>query len=103
MTKPLKGTRMPDDWLPTESDLAYLAAKLPGMTATQTDEFVDAFTFYWQSAAGANALKTDWSKTFKGHVLNRKKYLADFPRKPTYTPRFGNATANDPYSDDVVL
>ena len=77
-------SRIPDDWQPTDSDLAYLAEKLPGMTATQTDEFVEAFTLYWQSAAGAKARKADWSKTFKVHVLNRKAYQSNRPRKTPY-------------------
>lgn len=66
-----RGTRLPDDWMPSAEDRAF-ASNLgldPDVTA---DEFRD----YWTALPGARGRKLDWSKTFR----NRCRELGKRPQ-----------------------
>ena len=58
-----KGTRLPDDWHPSEATLARFRAD--GVDALGS---LEAFQNYWLAKAGANALKLDWERTFANWV-----------------------------------
>lgn len=62
-----RGTRLPEDWKPTEKDLAWAASKKfpAGWRVAQTEKF----HLYWGAAAGSNAVKRDWSMTWKGWLI----------------------------------
>ncbi len=62
---PLKPTYIPDDWGPTESDIAYCQEHLPGedVNAVATE-----FTEYWQNLGSAGKRYVNWSLVFKKRV-----------------------------------
>jgi hypothetical protein len=64
------GTRLPDDWQPSEDDIAY--AFDHGVSGTRLSDTIEEFKNYWQSVAGKDALKANWSKTFRNRVLQIK-------------------------------
>lgn len=55
-----KGSRLPDDWMPTENDIAY-AQNLN----LDPEKIAEDFCDWWHAKAGAGARKTDWSLTWK--------------------------------------
>lgn len=57
-----RGTRLPDDWQPSQELIDYARAKRPTMNIANE---VEAFRDYWHAKAGAGARKVDWSLTFK--------------------------------------
>lgn len=56
-----RGTRLPPDWQPNLDDRAY--AEGLGLDATRIAE---AFRDYWHAKAGKDAVKLDWSATWRG-------------------------------------
>lgn len=55
-----RGSRLPDDWQPTEQLVAYATER--GLSPErQAEDFRD----YWHSATGKNAIKCDWSAAFR--------------------------------------
>jgi len=78
-TREDRGTRLPEDWKPTDDDLLFCASigLLPDEMRTMTDEFRD----YWHSLPGARGRKLDWSKTYR----NRARDVA--ARKTRYAPK----------------
>lgn len=57
------GSRLPDNWLPTQNDIANVIHHLHSMERVQheTDQFCD----YWRAAEGRTAVKRDWSAAFR--------------------------------------
>jgi hypothetical protein len=66
---PKKGTRLPDDWQPSDDLLSWAKQKRPDLNLTDT---ALSFCNYWQAKAGKDACKLDWGKTFKNWVLSQK-------------------------------
>jgi hypothetical protein len=56
-----RGTRLPDDWQPSEADSKY--AEGLGLDVRRVAE---DFRCYWLSKAGKDATKVDWSLTWQG-------------------------------------
>ncbi|MDI2113052.1 hypothetical protein [Commensalibacter nepenthis] len=54
------GSRLPDDWLPDEEDREY--ARNRGLDVIRT---IEDFCGYWHAKAGKDAIKMDWSLTWK--------------------------------------
>jgi hypothetical protein len=54
------GTRIPDDWQPTASEIAF--AEASGLDAA---EAAAEFRDYWRAVPGAKGRKLDWSATFR--------------------------------------
>lgn len=62
-----RATRLPNDWVPSESDLAFAVGK--GLAVKQIETEALKFLNYWTSKSGQGATKTDWSKTWQNWIL----------------------------------
>lgn len=78
-----RGSRLPADWLPSESDLAFAEPLLGPRVREEDAKFRD----YWAARADAGAVKLDWSATWRNWC---RKAANDHParagpafRKPT--------------------
>lgn len=57
-----RGSRLPDDWVPSESDLEEARALLPpDRIPLEEAKFRD----YWRARAGPGAVKNDWAATWR--------------------------------------
>lgn len=60
-----RGSRLPADWVPSDSDLAFIRKERPDLDIRGTQgQFFD----YWTSLAGQKALKTDWAAAWRNWV-----------------------------------
>lgn len=67
-----KGSRLPPDWQPSESDLAY--ARKHGVDA---DIEAEKFSNHWVGKSGKDAIRLDWSATWRNWVLNEVKFRGE--------------------------
>lgn len=58
-------TRLPADWTPSDEDIAFCRQESPHLNPRQVGE---KFRDYWISKPGKDALKTDWSATWRNWV-----------------------------------
>ena len=58
-----RGARLSEDWQPSASDLNE-AGKI-GLRLYEIDNEIPKFRDYWHSRAGPNAVKRDWSATWR--------------------------------------
>lgn len=68
-----RGTRLKDDWQPSQADLQHAFKK--GLTDDTTREQAERFRDYWISKAGAGGVKLDWAATWRtwiGNYCDRK-------------------------------
>lgn len=78
-----KGTRLPDDWKPSDELTIWAKTKRPDLNIPDT---VESFCNYWQAKSGKDACKLDWGKTFKNWVINQKANPFAKPEvRPTFT------------------
>jgi hypothetical protein len=66
-TRAKRATRLPNDWVPSENDLAFATSK--GLAVRQIETEALKFLNYWTSKSGQGATKTDWSKTWQNWIL----------------------------------
>lgn len=59
----VRGARLPADWQPADADLKF-ASDL-GLNRFEIDREIAKFCDYWHARAGPNALKCDWSATWR--------------------------------------
>lgn len=64
-----RGTRLPDDWEPSEADRAFCLQKRPDLDLQAT---ALQFRNHWTAKPGADAVKLDWAKTWQNWVLREK-------------------------------
>ena len=88
-----RGTRLPLDWIPTETDLVFIKTKRPDLNA---EEIADEFRDYWTAVPGAKGLKIDWSATWRNKVRNEKRNQTG-NRKYGESPADRNADAAEKY------
>ena len=82
-TSPKKGTRLADDWKPSDELTIWAKTKRPDLNIPDT---VESFCNYWQAKSGKDACKLDWGKTFKNWVINQKANPFAKPEvRPTFT------------------
>lgn len=64
-----RGTRLPEDWKPTEKDRAWTLERL-----TQADAAteLEKFRNHWHAKPGKDATKLDWNATWRNWVLNSR-------------------------------
>ena len=58
-----RGTRLPDDWLPSEEDRAFA-----GALGVAVEREAASFRDYWHSKPGADGRKVNWSATWRNWV-----------------------------------
>lgn len=58
-----RGTRLPDDWKPSDEDRHYAIGR--GATKEDIERDAEDFRDYWRSKAGAGGSKLDWSATWR--------------------------------------
>jgi len=69
---PKRGTRLPADWKPSETDLRWARDARPDLDASaEAERFAD----YWHGVAGPRGVKLDWPATWRNWVRR-----ADAPR-----------------------
>jgi hypothetical protein len=56
-----KGTRIPDDFAPTDDMIAWARQHTPSVGRAETDQFRD----YWTAASGRTAAKRDWPAAWR--------------------------------------
>lgn len=107
----IRGTRLPDDWRPSEEDRKY--ALEAGIPESAIDREAEEFVDFWTSLPGSKALKLDWHKTWKRRIRqisDRYKPRNNFIAKPL-TPYQKNqaewkerldAVAKFAYGDDAA-
>lgn len=68
-----RGSRIPEDWQPSESDIAFCRTKRPDLDPT---EMAEKFRDHWLGEPGAKGRKTNWSATWRNWVRNEKRSQA---------------------------
>ncbi len=78
-SKEKRGTRISDDWQPSQDD--YNQALHMGLTVEQVDNEANKFRDYWIAKAGKDAVKLNWSATWRNWCRTAK----DRSRAPSYS------------------
>ncbi len=88
-----KGHRIPENWWPSESDIAFAVDR--GWTMAEIQDEAEGFVDFWL-AATRNATKLDWSRAFKGRIREEDK------RRPRMNGRHAKppAAARDREAED---
>lgn len=71
-----RASRLPADWKPSESDVAFCREERPDLLPTQV---ADQFRDYWIAQPGAKGRKVDWPATWRNWVRNQR--AANQPRQ----------------------
>ena len=71
-----RGTRIDPNWQPTPEDRAVAAAE--GFSNPEIDREILQFRDYWKAASGSNAVKLDWSATWRNWV---RRTASNFGKK----------------------
>jgi len=86
-----RATRLPDDWIPSEIDLAFAVER--GLSIAQIETEALKFRNHWTSKSGKDATKTNWLRTWENWILNVRG-----------APNHGNRTGNPRASGhDAIL
>lgn len=64
-----RGSRLPDDWQPTEADIGFCRTKRPDLDPA---EVAEKFRDHWHGQPGAKGRKADWSATWRNWVRGEK-------------------------------
>lgn len=62
-----RGTRLPDDWTPSDDLKRWTSEECPGLNGPAT---AAKFRDYWHGVAGAKGLKLDWDATWRNWCRN---------------------------------
>lgn len=65
-----RGSRIPEDWQPSESDIGFCRTKRPDL---DPGEVAEKFRDHWLGEPGAKGRKTNWSATWRNWVRNEKR------------------------------
>jgi hypothetical protein len=63
-----KGTRLPDDWQPSECSIAF--ARDRGMARERIATEAEKFRNYWTAKSGSGACKRDWAACWRNWIIN---------------------------------
>lgn len=74
-----RGSRLPDDWQPSEEAVAWAGRELPQIDHTQeTEKFRD----YWRAKPGKDGRKSDWMATWRNWMRNARQCAAGARASP---------------------
>lgn len=76
----IRGSRLPDDWQPSEGDSAFAEAR--GFVGQPLRDEILKFKNHWANATGKGAAKLDWSKAWETWILNAVTFNARRGRSP---------------------
>lgn len=65
-----RGTRLPEDWHPSEEETAFCKAERPDL---RPSEVAQRFYDYWIAIPGAKGRKLDWTATWRQWVRNERR------------------------------
>lgn len=65
ISKAAPATRLPTDWMPSDSDIQFCKATRPDLNVY---EVADSFRDHWLAAAGAKGRKADWPATWRNWI-----------------------------------
>lgn len=85
-----RGTRLPDDWRPSDHDRAWTLERL---TPADASLELEKFRNFWQAKTGKDATKLDWGKTWRNWVLNARPNGRASPKGSTADTRALDAHA----------
>lgn len=68
---PLRGSRLPEDWKPSEELMAWAREKFPGVDAIAE---LGIFRDHWKAAAGRLGIKADWDATFRNWIRKAQSF-----------------------------
>lgn len=78
-----RGSRLPADWQPSETDIAYAVARSVDWKA-EAENFRD----FWHAKAGKDACKTDWALTWKTWIRRSPQAkTAPLPSPKSFGPK----------------
>lgn len=65
-----KGTLLPDDWTPTESEIGY--ARKRGFTDAAISDIIENFRDHWTVGKGRNSTHKDWTRSWQTWIRNQR-------------------------------
>lgn len=65
-----RGSRLPDNWQPTDADIAFCQANRPDLNPA---EVAERFRDHWTAQPGAKGRKSNWPATWRNWVRNERK------------------------------
>jgi uncharacterized protein YdaU (DUF1376 family) len=107
------GSRLSDEWLPSEEDRAFATAQ--GLNSQAILFEADRFRDHWVSKAGRDGAKLDWPATWRNWVRNgrTRSRAHDPPRKTAFQQHQDECAAeldkvinrsrgNDEFTDNII-
>lgn len=92
-----RGTRLPRDWRPSSDLMLELRQQ---RTDLDLDQVLQDFSDYWHAKAGKDAVKVDWSLTFRSWVRKEHVGLHNAARSDATDPLAGWSAP--PPDDDTI-
>ncbi|AXK79954.1 hypothetical protein DW352_05140 [Pseudolabrys taiwanensis] len=96
-----RGTRLPTDWRPSASDIAF--ARDRGLANTQIAAEAEKFTNYWTAKCGAGATKRDWAATWRNWIINAQEKGYGRSYSQGHRPSTHSPTRRAPTGSDAIL
>lgn len=75
--KEKKGTRLPEDWQPSENLLQWVYKTAPKLDLAKE---VEVFKNYWLAKSGKDAVKIDWERTFQNWIYRTLDFARASPK-----------------------
>lgn len=76
-----RGSRLPDNWQPSEADLAFCQKSRPDLIPA---EVAERFRDYWSAQPGAKGRKSNWSACWRTWCRNERKAQATRPSSASF-------------------
>ncbi len=75
-----RGARLPDDWMPSQTDLNEAVCKI---SDARVSEELLKFKDYWKAQPGQRGVKLDWDATWRNWIRNANRARGSPPRPLT--------------------